>query len=60
MWDGETFGKSIALHQGPIDSIRVSKSYVITGGRDMKVKVLDLDYKEISSIDLNDFKSVNG
>ena len=26
----------------------------------MKVKVLDLDYKDISSIDLNDFKSVNG
>ena len=62
VWNGSKIEKSIPLGVGPIDSLIVSKSYIVAGGRDMKVKVLGLDYNELSEIDVNgnQFKSING
>ena len=51
------------LHKDVIDTIKLSASFVITGGRDMKVHVLDiLDLKSLFTIDLNtnEFNSVCG
>lgn len=49
------------LHQGVLEAIRVTKSHVLTGGRDQVLKILDAsNLNMIFSISLADCGSVNG
>ena len=41
IWAGTGIKDAKKLHDKPLDAIHVSKSYVLTGGKDMKVNVLN-------------------
>jgi hypothetical protein len=41
IWAGAGIKDAKKLHERPLDAIHVSKSYVLTGGKDMKVNILN-------------------
>lgn len=40
-WNGNNIGKTYALHQGGVDSVWVGPQYVVTGGADANIAILD-------------------
>lgn len=58
LWSGASFNKTIPKHKGPLDALYVSKKFVITGGSDGIVLVLDKkSYDTINTITLKQLSS---
>lgn len=54
IWAGAGIKDAKKLHDKPLDAIHVSKSYVLTGGKDMKVNVVNkTTYAQIFSFNVD-------
>lgn len=59
-WNGPSIvGTPKKLHARLIDAICVTKSHILTGGRDSKITVMDKSFKVLFTIDMSQFKGSN-
>jgi WD40 repeat protein/Ca2+-binding EF-hand superfamily protein len=55
LWQGGSCGKLARVHRGPLDCILVTPgNHLVTGGRDCKVNVLDVNLTLVYCLDLNE------
>lgn len=62
VWSGNAIKQAVKLHEQLIDSIEVTEQNVFTGGKDMKVCVLDKQFMKLWEFSLNtpQFNSICG